>query len=576
MRMKKTPLLINTIKSYKYNSIFFKYFKMFLGVILVPTTIVMIICISLFYKNTSARVERSFENSFMYVENAFSGILEETGKIYQSLLAEPSLQNFMELDSILNMNPINKRNFLNNYNFVSSYTASTKYIESISIYSKKCGYIFDPDGNNFEHNLKHLPWLKNHNEDIYCQFIPIDSNKNEFYICYNYLSNNSSVGLITFKINMSDIQSYIDNIYPDKAGIILTDSKGNIFFEINKDKITPSIKNIKPQTITHSKNTISLKKDIEGNTLIAMANDSVFAMSEFLFSLFSCIFLSVLIALLLALALSFRAHSIINDMIMKINAVEHNNPSNSTATDEIIYLTTNIINIIDRNKALENELLSSITSLNNMQLQMLQIQFSPHFLFNVLNTLHMYLLENYGMNNKISNIILPLCDMLTDSLNTKMYIVTIEDEINYTKKYLELQNIISDNNFRVNWDIDSNTLPLHCVKLTLQPLVENAIKHGIKPLMNTSEKGSIDIFIHKKSDTVEFSITNDGPMVDQAEFVKLQQSLDDGDFPTNKNIGLKNVNKRIQLIYGKEYGCKISNDGYKTTVKIIIPIIENI
>lgn len=574
--MKKTPLHINTIKSYKYNSIFFKYFKMFLGVILIPTAMVMIICISLFYKNTSERIERSFEDSFMYVENAFSGILEETGKIYQAFLAEPSLQNFMELDNILNMNAYNKRNLLNNYNFASTYTASSKYIDSISVYSKKCGYILSPSGNNYENKLQYLPWLKKYDENIYCQFIPINSEKNEFYICYNYLSNNTSAGLIIFKVNMSDIHSYIDKLYPNKAGVTLTDTKGEIFFEIDKEKITPSIKNIKPQNITHIKNTISLKREIEGNTLIMTANDSVLAMSEFFISLLVCVFLSVIIALLLALTLSYRAHSIINDMIMKINAVDYDNSSTSPATDEIIYLTTNIINILDRNKALENELLSSVTSLNNMQLQMLQMQFSPHFLFNVLNTLHMYLLESYGMNNKISNVIIPLCDMLTDSLNINMYIVTIEDEINYTKKYLELQNIMSDNNFIVNWDVNSDTLQLHSVKLILQPLVENAIKHGIKPLMNSKEKGSIDISIQKKSDTVEFTIKNDGPPVAQSMLAKLQQSLNNGDFPTNKNIGLKNVNKRIQLIYGKKYGCMISNDGRKTTVRIIIPIIENI
>lgn len=574
--MKKMPLHINTIKAYKRNSIFFKYFKMFLGVILVPTVVIMIICISLFYKNTSARIERSFEHSFMYVENAFSGIMEETGTLYQSLITEPSLQNLMKLDNILNMTPIIKRNFLNNYSFASTYASSSKYIESISIYAKKCGYVFDPAGNNYVDKLNYLPWIKKYDENAYCQFIPVETNKNEFYICYNYLSDNSSAGLITFKVNMADVQSYIDKAYPGKAGIILADLNGKTFFEFDGDKINPSVNDIPPRTIIHGKNNISLKADIGGNTLIMSANDSVLTMSAFLISFFACIFFSALIALLLALVLSLRAHSIINNMVMKINAVDHNISMNKSANDEIIYLTTNIVNIIDRNKTLENELLSSVTSLNNMQIQMLQMQFSPHFLFNVLNTLHMYLLENYGMNNKISNIIVPLCDLLTDSLNTNMYIGTIKDEINYTKKYLELQNIMIEDALSINWDIDEDTLSLHTVKLTVQPLVENSIKHGIKPLINSAQKGEIDISITRKSDTVEFIIRNDGPQVDQSKFTKLQQSLDNGDFPTDKNIGLKNVNKRIQLIYGKDYGCKISNDGFKTTVKIIIPIIESI
>ena len=106
--------------------------------------------------------------------------------------------------------------------------------------------------------------------------------------------------------------------------------------------------------------------------------------------------------------------------------------------------------------------------------------------------------------------------------------------------------------------------------------MENALKHGIKPLINRSQKGTIDIAIRKKEDMVEFTITNDGPPVDLDELAKLQEALDSGEFPSNKNIGLKNVNKRIQLIYGNKYGCRISNDGEKTTVKINVPIVENI
>ena len=572
--MKKNPLYLSTLRKFKLNSIFFQYFKMFLGVVLIPTVIVMIIYISLFYKNTAARVEKSFEHSFAYVENAFSGVLDETGKLYQSLVSEPSLQNFMNIDDILKMTTINKRNFLNNYEFASTYISSSKYLKSISIYSKNCGYVLDPNGNNYEHRLKHLAWLKNQDADSYYYFIPVEDNKDEFYICYNYLSNNSPIGIIAFRIDMSDVRSYINTVYPDKAGIVFADANGKTFYEFGN--CPPKVLQNSASTIVHGGNSISLKRAVDRNTLAMTAKDSVFGMSDFILSIFACVLIAALIALLLSLVLSFRAHSIINKMILKINTIEHDNIATSTATDEIIYLTTNIINIVDRNKALESELLKSVTSLNNMQFQMLQMQFSPHFLFNVLNTLHMYLLDNYGIDDKVSNIIVPLCDILTDSLNTNMYMVTIEDEINYTRKYLELQNIMSGNSFTTHWDIDDDTLSLHTVKLTIQPLVENALKHGIKPLINRSQSGTIDIAIRKKEDMVEFTIINDGPPVDLDELAKLQEALDSGEFPSNKNIGLKNVNKRIQLIYGNKYGCRISNDGKKTTVKINVPIVENI
>ena len=136
----------------------------------------------------------------------------------------------------------------------------------------------------------------------------------------------------------------------------------------------------------------------------------------------------------------------------------------------------------------------------------------------------------------------------------------------------EIENIKHANSIDFIFDIDDNIYEYYTLKMILQPIIENAITHGVKLLRN--ENGIITISAKTENSNIVFAVTNNGPTIPPQRLIEIQQSLICvDDIPENNHIGLRNVNQRIKLIFGNDYGCSITSADNVTTVKIIIPII---
>lgn len=197
-----------------------------------------------------------------------------------------------------------------------------------------------------------------------------------------------------------------------------------------------------------------------------------------------------------------------------------------------------------------------------LELQMLQSQINPHFLFNTLNTLRWLAVINQVpvLNNGISS----LSELLRSTILDNNEEVTIEQELQNLAHYFEIQKIRYADRFQVNYEIDDELLPLLIPKLILQPVAENAIIHGI------SENGkSIDISIkvQQVDNQLHIDITDNGKGFD----TNLDRAADHSD--KLSGIGVNNVNERIKLHYGDQYGLFISSVvGEGTCCRMIIPI----
>ena len=115
------------------------------------------------------------------------------------------------------------------------------------------------------------------------------------------------------------------------------------------------------------------------------------------------------------------------------------------------------------------------------------------------------------------------------------------------------------------------------MKFSLQPIVENSISHGIKPIITASgQTGVIKIDIFKRNNDIIFEISNFGAEINDERLKQINDSINSDDIPSGKHIGLRNVNKRIKLIFGEQYGCFISASNNKTTVTVTIPTVHNL
>mgnify|MGYP002508696001 CR=1 FL=1 len=144
--------------------------------------------------------------------------------------------------------------------------------------------------------------------------------------------------------------------------------------------------------------------------------------------------------------------------------------------------------------------------------------------------------------------------------------------MNHVKHYTDIEQVRFPD-MTIQYDLRSVEFLLPA--LSVQPLVENAVKHGIKSLRNETH-GNITIKIFEENGNVVFRISNTSAGIDKETVENANISLKSGEMPSSKNIGLKNVNKRIQLVFGDMYGCQVYADDNVFTVEMKIPKIENL
>ncbi len=194
----------------------------------------------------------------------------------------------------------------------------------------------------------------------------------------------------------------------------------------------------------------------------------------------------------------------------------------------------------------------------------LQAQIHPHFLYNTLDTIQWKALE-YGAD-EAADMIQALSKFFRYSLNQGKEWTSLENEVQQIRNYLFIQKIRYEERLQFEIDCRANT-QWEIPKLILQPLVENAIYHGIKPKSNG---GSIRIEIHEEAMRLEIAICDTGIGMDPTALRKLRESVEgDGD---SLGVGMKNVQRRLQLVYGKDYGItRILSGSGGTRIELRIP-----
>ena len=222
-----------------------------------------------------------------------------------------------------------------------------------------------------------------------------------------------------------------------------------------------------------------------------------------------------------------------------------------------------------RVKRLINDVYLEKINQRELELQMLRNQINPHFLYNTLESMRM--VAEYNNIPKISDMAFLLGKILRFGINMKMDIVTVKEEIEYLNYYIKLQNYRFGNSFSVIVNMDESICDCVITKLILQPVVENAIYHG---LSGKPQDGLIEITAAEEDNNIMFTVKDNGQGMERETMVNLNDYLDDLNNSFN-SIGVKNVHKRIQLYYGRDYGIKIESSlGVGTTVKITLPRIS--
>lgn len=236
--------------------------------------------------------------------------------------------------------------------------------------------------------------------------------------------------------------------------------------------------------------------------------------------------------------------------------------------DEIATLAESVNDMSEHLEELVRQIKEDERKMRYAELRLLQEQINPHFLYNTLDTI-VWLVEGND-SEKAVNMVVSLSEFFRIVLSKGKEIITIKEEEQHIRSYLEIQQVRYHDILDYDIQIEPEIYPYEILKLTLQPLVENALYHGIK---TKRAKGMILVTGKMEDDKIYFDVKDNGVGMNEAELASLRSKILKPCKETDSGFGLANVNERIRMNFGLEYGITIhSKQGEGTLVQVVIPV----
>ncbi len=207
--------------------------------------------------------------------------------------------------------------------------------------------------------------------------------------------------------------------------------------------------------------------------------------------------------------------------------------------------------------------------MDQIRFNALQSQIQPHFLYNTLECIHWQ--ASADGNKEVSVLVRALAQFYRLCLSDGKDVISLEQEVEHARNYLIIQNMRYDNIIDSTIELDEDCKKYLIPKITLQPLIENSIYHGIK--VREGRKGELRITVNKKVEDVFIVVTDNGTGMKEDQILKMNNSI--SEYDKDFGYGIRNVNRRIEILFGKGYGLHYDkNEMGGVTVTIRLPAYE--
>lgn len=389
-------------------------------------------------------------------------------------------------------------------------------------------------------------------------------------------------GIFFVDLNYNSISELCDAIsFGSRGYIYILDEGGNLIYHPQQQLLYSGLKQEKIQEIleceensfiTEDGKLYSISKSREtGWTVVGVAYTAELLKNS---AETTRIYLvSAVLILLAALAIAFFLSNEITKPITKLRdsmkEVEKGRFDNAaleiSGQNEISALSSSFNIMTTEIKHLMEQNVEEQRQKRKSELRALQAQINPHFLYNTLDSI--IWMAEWGKTKEVVLMTSSLAKLLRQSISNQNELVRVEEEVEYTRSYLTIQKMRYKDKLEYDIQLSPEVLKRKVPKLVLQPLVENAIYHGIK---YKEGKGTILIDGFRESDEIVLKITDDGIGMTEEQLAKIFEKRETD---TRKNgVGVLNVHERIQLYYGKEYGLVFKSvSGRGTVVEVHIP-----
>gem|GEM_PF-568116 len=207
-------------------------------------------------------------------------------------------------------------------------------------------------------------------------------------------------------------------------------------------------------------------------------------------------------------------------------------------------------------------------SRRHSEMESLQSKINPHFLYNTLSSIKAVIQDDNAETAR--QMVQDLSELFRYSLSKGKHIVPLAEELAQVRKYLTLQKLRFGDSFQVHFDVDADMMSANILRLTIQPIVENAILHGLE---DKSGERQIHIFAQPYGNELRIYVEDNGKGMTNSQTDEINAMLCEDPRKTRDLVGIYNVNSRIKLYYGSEYGLHVQsapNEG--TIVKVVLPL----
>ncbi len=557
------------IKRYKFHSLLLRNFGYSVLVAALPLLLMICIGYEKFSNEMNDRMmemnEELLQKSAVVTDNIMQDIME----VLEQLSQEDAVLSLMQTED---PEQIDEETADHVFQLLRQYTQLNRYITSIYIYSNVNQQIADARiiCDSKEYDSKGI-WYYIYKKVYMDSAYTLINGENSILTCQPVFGDNQQrIGVVVFDIQLQKIKELLESEDISQNGsFFMIDSSGQVMYCNQSDYFAASeriqrsyrdmIGRVKPGDTDilegESSSFVSVVKSVHQSWKYALITErpaykeEVDALRDFLVSMMLTGILSSILAAYIITRFTYRPVKKIVEVIE--NPRLYGKEEVSQESNELLYITGNILSTLNSKQQIDEELKRRMDSLRRTQSMALQFQIEPHFLYNTLDVIKWRAVEDMGMGNPTSKLIAKLAALYRSGLETRNMILTLKEELDFTGLYIDILKARFGEKLQFTLKVDENLYECSVIKMCIQPLVENAVNHGLKPL---KYYGNIAILTYQEEGRLYIVVEDDGQGLSDKQIQEMNEKLQTiGDLEAAQ-VGLRNVNERIKLIYGNEYG----------------------
>lgn len=593
--MKKTVL--QYIRNYKFNSLFLKNFVLITLAIYIPLVVICVFIYTYFSRIYMQDLVGREENTLRRIQEISDTVYKNVLQIGKNMCGEKAVLSMLEYERY----EWQVYEVCNEINTLTKdiIRVNNEYIDSIYLYAEKSDYIVTENGLISREIMRDLSWYDNYVREEQKtgirNWFRIQSGSNgdkcvlslAFYLPYD--ERTEKTGTLVLNMNFEWLESLADSGTQDASEIFLVDDDGRISYHRNRDKAgeilemsylkdnlekwngSQGITSDGSHIVTYRSADIGSWEYVYVTQLDGYNHKILILRRVVTFAVILLLFLSVLVSFWISTRVFLPIKNIIQMLDNPENFYETNLSDSNTREqkNELKYIVSCFMKqYMDHEQTREN-LTEHVTRLKQTQIALLQTQINPHFLFNTLQTINFMAIGLTNSDNQVSEAIGNLSTMLRGMLKVDINTCTLGEEIEYCKSYISLEKFRYGDGLQVFWDIDEEIMDCCVIRIMLQPILENSIVHGFK---NLKYGGKIFMKGRKEEELLVLEVTDDG-IGQTAEWIRnTQKKLSEVQPIVGSHIGIQNVNQRIRIMFGNEYGIRLVEMKQGFAIRIELPL----